>query len=122
MREAAYEVGTFIKNNDWSTARAIHFVALYLKMHLEIYGVEAADCGPEERLQAAGIAGKMLEREFGGEPERMVDFVHWVWKREAGAERWRRENGREGRRISWMLQFSSKLLLDYKVNYRRTAR
>lgn len=121
MRSAAHEVEEFVRANQWAAARPIHLVALYLRQHIECYGFEASDCGPEERLQACGVAGKMLDRDFGGDPVAMVDFMRWVWKRETGAEKWRRENHRSGRRISWNLQFSQKLLLDYKVDWRRTG-
>lgn len=121
MRAAAYEVEARIKKDEWAGARPLHLVALYMKMHLEVYGVEATDCGPTERLQAAGVAGKMLERDFEGDVVAMVDFIRWVWRREVGAEKWRRENHRSGRRISWPLQFSQKLFVDYRIDWKRRA-
>lgn len=122
MRQAAADVERMVKENRWEAARPIHLVALYLRCHLQCYGVEAADCGPEERLQACGVAGKMLERDFVNDPPAMVDFMRWVWQRETGAEKWRRENHRSGRRVTWMLQFSQRLVVDYKLDWRRTGR
>lgn len=122
MNRAVRELAAFVQGNDFKAARGIHFVALYLQMHLECYGVEAADCGPDARLAAAGLANNMLARDFAGDGEKMADFVAWVWTRERRAEVYRKEQGRSGRRITWRLQFGSQLLTDFKVEAARNHR
>ena len=115
----AKEVEAMAEADRWEGANAVHLVVLYLKLHLEVYGVEASDCGPADRLAAIGVATNMLGRDFDGDAALMAEFVWWTWEREKGAEKWRRENHRPGRRVTWQLQFSQRLLTDYRVHLAR---
>ena len=58
---------------------------------------------------------------FGNEPQELADFIWWTWKREIGREKYRRENGRDGGSISWALQFSGRLLTDYRISMARES-
>ena len=93
-------------------------MALYAWLHREVYGVDAAELCDRAMLTAAvAAANRMLERDFGGEAERAVDFLRWTWKREARFEKKRRDDRAEGRRITWRLQFAARhLLVDYRVD------
>lgn len=107
------------KANDWTGARGRHLVALYAWLHREVYGVDVAELRDDRAMLTAAVAAanRMLERDFGGEAERGVDFLRWTWKREARAEKRRRDEHAEGRRITWRLQFAARhLLVDYRVD------
>lgn len=92
-----------------------HFVALYADLHFRVYGVEPIDLGSKERAFAAKLARDMLEKDFAGDAAKMAEFVSWAWSREKEREQWRRDNGRDGGRISWRFQFGRQLLADFKV-------
>ena len=101
---------------DWSDARPAHLVALYCVLHAWCYGVPAAEVIGLTWLAASSAAAKMIRDEFGGEIGESIDFMRWVWKREKSRERWRRENGRDGSRIGWRLQFQQRhLVTDYRI-------
>src|SRR5215472_16345885 len=109
------EVEEALRSGDWSGTRATHLVALYAILHETVYGVEAADLGPRERAKAALMAGTLVQKRFGGDHARAVAFLSWVWERVEDREEWRIANGRQGGRIGWPLQFSSRLVPDYEL-------
>lgn len=119
MKRATEELEKMASANDFLGARPLHLVALYLHLHLKVYGVEATDCGPGERLAAAGRAASLIAQDFEASGAAAVEFLRWTWSREQGREKWRRENGRGGQRITWRLQFSSALVVDYKIDRAR---
>jgi hypothetical protein len=120
MARASREMSRMVASGDWTGAVGKHFVALLAFLHLRIYGIECADLGPTERMHASGAATRMLEREFGGDANAMAEFVRWCWQREQRTEKWRRENRRSGRRLSWRLQFGGQLLTDFRIDRART--
>jgi hypothetical protein len=116
---AREEADAMRKTNEWSNAAGRHLVALYAWLHREVYGVDAAELVTGDTYVAAvSAANRMLANEFGGKAERAVEFMRWTWKREARAEKKRREQRDEGgRRITWRLQFAARhLLVDYRVD------
>lgn len=106
----------------WDEAAPRHFVALYAILHERVYGVAPCDLTPVGRLHAAGMAARLLEKQFGGERVELYEFVCWTWKREEKREKWRAEKGCEGGRIGPRLQFSGALLADYRVEAARARR
>ncbi len=108
-----------MRSGEWEGAGTLAFVALYAHLHEGVYGCAPADLDPRTRLAATNMARRMLDREFDEDPAALAEFMRWCWKREAANEKWRRENARDGRRISWRLQFSSSLLTDYRVDLAR---
>jgi hypothetical protein len=119
MRRASDELDRMIANDDFAPCTAIHLVALYLKLHVKVYGIEAIDCGPSDRTAAAGRAAVMIRENFDGSGEAAVEFLRWTWTREKDRENFRRANRRSGNRITWRLQFSSSLLIDYRLDLAR---
>lgn len=121
MARARAEMDLLSESGDWSGARPAHLVALYGWMHRAVYGVEAAELDGKAFAQATAMAGRFIEREFAGKPAAAVEFIGWVWKREAEREKFRRENGREGGRIGWRLQFGPHMLTDYRLSLARRS-
>ena len=121
MARAASEVDAMIAGGDWSAATGRHFVALYGFLHARIYGVEPTMTG-RERMLAAAAAARMLAGEFGSDGDAMADFVRWTWRREAGRERWRRENQRSGGHVGWRLQFAGAIVTEYRLDLARTRK
>ena len=115
------EARAFVEAGDWSRATPAHFVALYAIGHLNVYGVEPGELTPPLRLAAAGAAARMLQNDFGGDAGKMHAFVRWTWERELEREQWRRDNGREGGRISWRLQFSRAIWTDWRLDLARKS-
>lgn len=119
FNRARLEAEEMVRTREWSGATARHLVALYDLMHEKVYGVEALELGPSERHKAALIAGNMIKRYFNGDVEACVEFLRWVWTREMGREKWRRENQQSGQRIGIRLMFSGSLVTDYRVDLAR---
>lgn len=119
FEEREREAAQMIASGTWVGARPVHFVALYSLGHAKCYGVPAADLSSRARMTASALAARMLRDHFGGDPDAMYAFVKWVWLREREREEWRRANGRDGKRISWSLQFSNALLTDYRLSLQR---
>jgi hypothetical protein len=127
-RQATVSDNAFVKDlelaekmleaGEWSKATGRLFVALYADLHFRVYGVAPVDLGPRERVFAARAATVMLERTFADAAE-MARFVAWTWSRERERENWRRENGKDGGRIDWRLQFGNKLVPEFRISEAR---
>jgi hypothetical protein len=115
MKRAAEEIVGMHARNDFHGAEPVHLVAIYLELHLRVYGVEALDCGSSEQPGAIAAAKHLMNAYFDGSGEAAVEFLRWTWTREAEREKWRKANLREGKRISWRLQFSAPIVTDYRV-------
>jgi len=90
-------------------------VGIYSALHELVYGVAPDDLA-KDWTQAVAAAKRMLDQQFSDDAPRMVKYLRWTWTREKDREKWRAENGRDGGRIGWRLQFQSlALLTDYKV-------
>lgn len=104
------------ETQDWDDATPGHLVALYAWCHAKVYGVEAAELhSGATYAQAVAAAKRLVDVEFSGDVTAAVGFVRWTWGREASRERWRRENGRDGGRIGWRLQFGPAMMTDYRI-------
>lgn len=115
LASAKADVDEMMAAKRWAGACGRHFVALFAWLHEEVYGV-----APEEIYDsrayapAVACASRMLAADFGGDGDRMLAFLRWVWARERATEK-RRTDGR-GRRITWQLLFASRsLIVDYRV-------
>lgn len=122
FNRARAEVDKMLRSGDWDGAGARHLVALYDRMHERCYGFEPAELGPTERFNAGMLAGSMLKARFDGDIELMVNFVLWVWDREIGREKWRREEKKSGGRIGVRLMFSGSLYSDWRADLARTGK
>lgn len=101
---------------EWDKAEPIHFVELAAGFHERVYGVADEEMGAgKQRGMVVRIAASMLKSSFKGNAEEMAGFVKWAWKRERSREQWRRDQKREGGRLSVRGLFSRRLLTDYKV-------
>lgn len=119
LDNALVEMEVYKETGDWSTAKPMHYVALYAWLHTSIYETEPLDLLEGKSLLAASSAAKkMLDVDFDNEGKRFVEFIAWCWRRERIATK----KG-SGRRLSWRLQFASRhLLVDYRVDLMRAGR
>jgi hypothetical protein len=101
-----------IDSREWKAARPRHLVALYVRMHEHVYRTGPSELRGKTWTAACLMAARLLERELGGDVERMVDFIAWAWKREKRAHA---RGGDDRRRMGWRLQFSPSLVTDYRV-------
>jgi hypothetical protein len=109
-------------SGDWDGASPAAFVALYEWLHRCVYGVDAGDLDPRGWAFATSSARRMVEKDFGGDAAEAVAFMKWVWKREDGREKWRRENGRDGQTIGWRQLFGAGYLrTDYRISKARRS-
>jgi hypothetical protein len=101
---------------DWSSAEPKHFVALYRRLHARIYEAPALDLErAKDRIAAVGAARRMMDKHFGGKPERLAGYLRWVWRRERALEPRRRE-ANSGKRLSWRHVFVwTELVTEYRV-------
>ena len=111
------------REHQWKEAEAKHMVAFYRMAHASVYGVVPQELEDGQTyLTALSAAKRMLKAEFGGNPQKMAEFIRWVWARERKSEKWRRSNGRETRRVGWRLQFVTRhLMTDYRTNLVKTT-
>lgn len=112
--KAIEETKVMIANGDFEGCGARHLVALYSLMHDKVYGVEPV-MSSSERHTAVLRMGGFVKHHFGGDFQQAVAFYRWVWTREIGREKWRRENKREGSRLSIGLLMSGSIITDYRV-------
>src|SRR3974390_61418 len=120
--KARTEMDEMSSTGDWSSARGVHLVALFAWLHLGVYQVECGDLDAGEWARASAIAQRFCAESFGGDFNACVEYVRWCWSREVGREKWRRENGRSGGRLSCGLVFSNRLLTDYRIDKSRVSR
>ncbi len=120
LRDPRGELEVMISNDDFAAARPIHLVVLYLKLHERVYGVDAIDCGPGERVAAVARAKSMVGESFDNSVPAAVEFLRWTWTRENEREKFRRGRGSGGQRIAWRLQFSNTLIVDYRLHLARS--
>ncbi len=121
FNRAVAETEAMMAEGDWSQCTARHIVALYDLMHMKVYGIESSMSSGDRHI-AALRAGSFAKRELGGDFEKVVDYFRWVWTREMGREKWRRENGREGARLTIGWCFGGALFTDYRLALTRRAR
>lgn len=119
FNRALTEVDEMLRSGDWTGAGTRHLVALYDRMHLRCYGVEAVELGPSERFQAGMQASNMLKRHFADDLVSMVDYMLWAWNREIDRERYRRQHQQDGGRLGFRLMFGGHLLSDYRCSLAR---
>jgi hypothetical protein len=112
---AKAETEEALEDGDWTFAAPRHFVALYVLLHEQVYGVTPVELTPKFRTVAAGFVKKLLDREFGGDRALFAEYMRWVWIREEKQHAWRKANGREGRRIGWYLCFAGSLVTDWRL-------
>jgi hypothetical protein len=119
---ARAQVLEFSDRGDWSGATPLHFVALYAALFRTVYGLDCAEVeNTRIRAQAVAAAGQMLRDSFRDDPDAMLLFVRWSWKQECEREDWRRRNKRQGGTLGWRLQFSPKLLDEYRIGVMRAG-
>lgn len=121
LDRAFVKLHDMIASRDYEGAKPIHFLALYYWMHEQVYGVVCAEMGAHDRKMGCFAASLIFRKQFDSDPEAMIDFMRWVWNREIGREKWRRENRPDGGggRIGIGLQFSNKLVTDYRLDVLR---
>lgn len=110
---ATLEMHRFAELGDWTGAQGIHLAALYGWCHRQTYGVEDAEVVIGDLTPIAQAADRMV-KQLGG-PNEVVDYMRWCWNRERRAIEWRRQSGRESRRLGWRLLFGPCLLTDYRA-------
>lgn len=113
--KACEQAKAMMASADWREATARHFAATYELLHERVYGVLPAELTPHGRSLCAAMAAQLLERQFGGDEAQMASYLRWAWAREHEREKWRRENGRGGGRITPRLMFGGSLVTDYRV-------
>lgn len=104
-----------LESGEWEQATGRDFAALYDVMHVLVYEVAPAELGPSERVHAATMAARMLDKQFAGNAVEMAEFFRWAWMREQEREKWRRANDRSGARIGVRLMFGGVILTDWRV-------
>lgn len=110
------EVIAMLGSGDFSKARPMHLVALYEWLHLQVYGVRAAELEVASTWHAASFAAsRLVEQQFRGDVEAAIEFVRWTWTRERERAKTRKE-GQQVFRVGWRLQFvTGYILTDFRM-------
>lgn len=109
------EAKQMLEDDEWDKCEARHMIALYEEVHLLCYSVADASLDSQSRYKAVRTADCFVKREFSGNFAKAMAYFRWLWQRESGREKWRRENSREGGHLSWYAVFSGKLLTEYRL-------
>lgn len=112
---------------DGAVTNAPELVALYAALHHAVYGVFPGELQGKTWVYACAAAKRLVTEQFAGDYDAAREFLRWVWQREQGREKWRRENlGKKGGsanasgRIGWALQFARQALVtDYRTAQNR---
>lgn len=106
------EVAERMRRKDWDGMTPGKLVALYWICHEMVYGHPPVEIDKVSAWEIAmKAAGSMVRRHFDGDIERAITFMRWVWTREQEREKWRRENKRDGQRLTWRNQFTQDFLI-----------
>lgn len=108
----------------WEDAQIRSFVGLYAFCHRLTYGVDDLDLEDKAVWRSATRqATRVLHNHFNDDKAEMVEFIKWVWEREAGREEWAKREGKNRGRLNVRIQFSARIITDYRVDRsRRRAR
>ena len=113
--KATEQLDQFMKTGDWSSAKPLHFVALYVYLHERVYGLKPIMSSPDRKL-AMFAASHALRNHFKKDCGALADFMLWTWRREYGSVKWRKANNRQSTfRIGWRYMFGGSLITDYLV-------
>lgn len=112
---ACGEASEAIARSDFSLFLPRHFVALYDLLHQRVYGLAPSELVPKTRTIAAGMAKRLLDREFEGDRGEMAQYMRWVFNREAGRHAWRVREGKPLTRIGFGFCFGGALVTDWRL-------
>lgn len=119
MTKWTSEMQDFMQATEWEDAEPKHFVALYAWLYHKVYGFECALLqGGDDAARACGGARRCLS-EFADDATEFASYMRWLWARETAHERYRRDNKQEGRVMSWHLSFSTKMVVEYRIQKAR---
>lgn len=117
---ARLQTGKGPTTHAWRTATVAELVGLYAVLHEQVYGV-APDELADVWLGAVSTCRRVLTHSpFNGDPEKLVDFLRFTWKRERNQVL--RSAGQDRRRLGWRLQFAPSLVTDFKCAIIATQR
>jgi hypothetical protein len=110
------EMQAMLSSDQWDEAQAGHFVALFIVLHEWCYSIRPAELVGTEYLGAMSAARRMLNDEFGGRVDGLLDYIRWSWKDEGEREKWRRSNGQQGGLMQWRHLFvQRRKLTHYRI-------
>lgn len=111
-----------IESGSWEGACPAELLGLYAQLHQSVYDVPPVDLD-KEWVPALSAAKSLMQREFANDPEQVVEFLRWVWRRERAREKRRIAEQKAGWRIGWKFQFRSRdLLTEYRVELARAKK
>lgn len=115
------EIDERIQLGDYSDLQLDHYIALFCWMHEAIYDVDCVDETRREWNVAVAQVRRMLEEEFDGKDEDLLNYMRFTAKREEEKELWRRSNRRPGKRMRWRDFFLlTTALADWRLHMART--
>jgi hypothetical protein len=146
FNRARVETQAMMDSCDWEGCTARHILALYDLMHVKTYGIEASMSATErhqlvlraggfvrrefgvvidccEMRQASRSVAETLTCSSCGEHVATkgnfvdaVDYFCWLWTREIGREKWRREHPeRGGGRLTMGICMAGTVITDYRL-------
>jgi hypothetical protein len=122
-KSAIEEAKDRISGRGFSDATPGVIVALYCCFHERVYGQWPIDVDvPAEWRKATVVVAGIRKRFFDGSSTLLTEFMLWAWQKEEEAEKWRRQNGREGTRLLWQYLFNVKKVVEYRLNLQRSSK
>lgn len=119
LKRATSELDDMLGKDNFTGARPVHFLVLFLQCHERVYGVPM-ELSPKERKNACFIIARLLKQKCEGDPNAFVRFVKWTWEREVAREQWRREHaGGRGGKLTIGHAHSNHIWTEYCVEMAR---
>jgi hypothetical protein len=111
------------REGDWSGAKGKVFVGLYALCHEIVYGDVPLELTENQELTiGARMVNRVLHDFFDDDPDALVEFIKWSWEAEKRKESWALRNGISRQRMRVRLQFSARLVQDYRTEKQRSGR
>ncbi len=105
-----------VRSGEWSDADGRLLVGLYAWCHRATYGILPPELEDRAEFRAASRAAlKTLHDSFEDDGPAVVVFMRWAWKREKERSAWATREKIDRNRMGWRLQFSLRLVGDYRV-------
>lgn len=113
--KASEQLSDVLKNP--KSAEPKHLVALYARLHEEVYGAFPEELRqPKDWSGACSAARRLIDEAFDGDPARAIEFMRWVWQKQRTDVKRKRAHGETPFRVGWRYQFVARnLVTDYRV-------
>lgn len=116
LEAAVSNAAARVRSGEWGDADGRLLVGLYAWCHRATYGILPPELEDRAEFRAASRAAlKVLHDSFDDDGAATAVFMRWAWKREKERSAWAAREKIDRNRMGWRLQFSLRLVGDFRV-------